>query len=230
MASGNSSIPVQRKHLKLIEEFTDKTRAETARSLSGEDSKQDLVGTALSALYQASTCSRKCHGGDHVLECLSGRAYNLGCSAYTLIASGFYDEAQNLIRGIGEILNIVTLSAVDKVAFEDWRSSDPKTRWKKYSPAKIRRILEKNSPSFLYVDKHRYSELCEKYTHVGPSTRPNLYDDLGVPVVGGIYQSDGFEKSMGELSRLLGILSLQISKYFNFDDLFQQLRDDGSNL
>ena len=96
-----------------------------------------MIGTALSALYQAATCHRKCHGGSHVLEALAGRVYNLACSAYSLITQGFYDEALNLIRSIGEISNLISLSIVDKEAIAEWLSSDQKTRIKKFRPARL---------------------------------------------------------------------------------------------
>jgi len=73
-----------------------------------------LIGVALSALFQAATCYRSCSGGPHILEALAGRSYNLAAAAYTVITRGFYDEGLLLIRSIGEIANLIALSASDK--------------------------------------------------------------------------------------------------------------------
>lgn len=66
-----------------------------------------VIGTSLSALYQAGTCYRKCQNNGHVLEALAGRAHNLGIGALTLARCGLFDEAFNLLRGIGEISNLI---------------------------------------------------------------------------------------------------------------------------
>ena len=151
-----------------------------------EEGDLALIGTALSALYQAATCHRRCYGGGHVLESLCGRAYNLGSSAYLLASFGYYDEALNLVRGIGEIANIVSLSVLDKKSLREWLEANPNTRRKKFSPARVRRILEERGQTLMYADSDWYAKFCELYTHVGPGTRPNLHNDAGIPVAGGV--------------------------------------------
>ena len=67
-----------------------------------------VLGTALAGLYTSATCHRGCRGGDHVIEALGARIYNLATGAYTLISVGLYDEALSLVRSIGEIGNAAT--------------------------------------------------------------------------------------------------------------------------
>jgi hypothetical protein len=86
----------------------------SAETLSESEEDCAMIGTAMSALFQAATCHRVCKQGPHIFEAMCGRAYNLGCSAYLLAISGLYDEAGNLIRSIGEIANLVSLSAWDR--------------------------------------------------------------------------------------------------------------------
>jgi hypothetical protein len=154
---------------------------------------------------------------------LSGRAYNLGAGAYTLIVRGLYDEGMNLIRSIAEISNLIALSAADKDAIKEWLASDHKTRLKKFSPAKVRELLNKPGQEYPHFDGNWYSEFCEKYTHVNPGTKPNLHNEAGQAYVGGAYQKDGLEKSLGELATVLGVTALMVCAYVKFDDLLVEI-------
>src|SRR5436190_18244380 len=87
-------------------------RAEGQHALEASESmlqkmkpQLELLGWALAALYEVGTCNQKCWGGPHLLESLCVRVYNLGVSAYLLMVRGFYDEALNLVRSIGEVGN-----------------------------------------------------------------------------------------------------------------------------
>ena len=161
-------------HLRIIEMLSEKTWQISEAELRKHSKDLAIVGTSLSALYQAATCHRKCHGNPHIFEALTGRTYNLACSAYILIERGFYDEALNLLRSIGEIYNLLCLSIEDKVSFRKWLSADHKTRLKEFSPAMVRKLLEKQKMPLIYVQKDWYNSFCEKYTHVNPTTKPNL--------------------------------------------------------
>ncbi len=218
----NQEIPKGLDHLLLIASLSDRTRKQSEVHLKKHSFELMMIGTALSALYQAATCHRKCHGGSHVLEALAGRVYNLACSAYSLITQGFYDEALNLIRSIGEISNLLSLSIADKEAIAERLSSDQRTRIKKFGPASVRQMLE-NSGGFIIADKDWYAEFCEKYTHVTPGTRPNLHNETGVPVAGGVVQERGIEASLGELSTILGSTAMIICRYFKLEDLLAEI-------
>ena len=165
-----------------------------------------------------------CRGGPHFLQSLYGRAYNLGTAAYVLCTLGLYDEALNLIRGIGEIGNIIALSVVDKGAMTDWLTSDSKVRRTRFSPAKVGKLLEAKGGALMCADSDWYSELCENFTHVNPATRPNLHGKAGRAHVGGIFQEQGLTRAIDELAGVLGVMGLQICKYSSFDDLFDLLK------
>lgn len=223
MTENPETIPVGLDHLLMVERLNSVLKDKTYQEMLTNKEPARLVGTALSILYQAATCQRECHGGAHILESLCGRAYNLGTSAYILCTLGFYDEALNLVRGIGEIANIVSLSVVDKDALKEWLGSDAKTRMTKFSPAKVRKLLEEKGRELMYADRDWYSQLCENYTHVHPGTAPNLHNKTNQAYVGGIFQEDGLWKAIGELATVLSFLSMIISRYFKFDDLFELL-------
>ena len=183
-----------------------------------------LIGTCLSALYQASTCHRKCHNNGHVLEALAGRAHNLGAAAIDLARGGFYDEALNLIRGIGEIANLIAALAVNKEALRDWLASTPETRRKKFGPGKIRDMLRKNGAGFpILADTDWYSRLCESYTHVTPKTRPGAHGRDSKDWVGPVFQKQGADSSISELAGIIAPLAAMICAYFKFDDLFAEI-------
>lgn len=142
MENNKVEIPTGLEHLAMIRRGAMYVANQTAENLDDYIINNDIIGTSLNAIYQAATCHRKCHGGGHILESLCGRAYNLSCSAYDLTIFGLYDEALNLIRGLGELTNLVMLSAIDGAKIREWVSADRKTRMTKFRPFKVRRMLE----------------------------------------------------------------------------------------
>jgi hypothetical protein len=188
-------------------------------NVSSSDTNRALIGTSLCALYQAATCHRKCWNTGHIFESLCGRAHNLGAAAYSLILLGYYDEALNLVRAIGETNNIVLLSVFDKPAFAQWLKADTKTRIRQFSPVKIRLLLEaaENCAPVL-ADETWYAELCEKYVHISAQTVPNMHNDT-TPIVGGVFQERGMEECLGTLGEILAALALLVCRYFQYEDL-----------
>ena len=207
----------------MLAAITEHNRGLSASKLDSVKEYLNIVGVSLAILYQAGTCHRKCFGGAHILESLSGRAYNLGCSAYILICRGFYDEALNLVRGIGEIANLVSLSVVDKDALQRWIKSDTRTRLRDFSPAKIRKLLEEHEPLLLCADRDWYSNFCESYTHVHAGTKPNAHNDDNKAHVGGVVQDKGLNDSVSELATVSAKLAMLVSKYTEMNDMFSML-------
>ncbi len=190
-----------------------------------------FIGVCMTVLYQAATCHRRCHGGAHLLESLCGRAYNLSAAAIHLAKIGYYDEALNLVRGIGEIANLVALSAVEPDAIKQWLAADDKARRNKFSPARVRERLAKTAVMPMIADADWYGTLCEKYTHVTPNTKPNFHNDER-PRCGGFFQEKGLDEVLGNLATILGFLAMFVCRFFDFDDLFKEissmLKDDAA--
>jgi len=145
----------------------------------------------MNVLYQAATCHRKCHGGQHTFERLLGRAYNLSCGAYHLTIFGLYDEALSLIRSLGEIANLVMLSALDGPKIKEWLHASREERLRNFSPVKIRRMVRNKGMEPCANDKW-YREMSEGYTHITPDTQPNFHG--GAAFVGGRYEKEGMQK------------------------------------
>jgi hypothetical protein len=223
-ATKNRDIPNGVAHLELLDLGAALALREGQTAIrEKEKTNLQFIGVCLCVLYQAATCHRKCHGGAHVLESLCGRAYNLAASAIHLSKLGYYDEALNLIRGIGEISNLVALSSVEEGAIQEWLTADDKTRRNKFSPARVRERVRKNSVVPMIADGDWYSDLCEKYTHVTPKTKPNFHNQER-PMCGGHFQLNGLDEALGQLATILGFLSMFVCKYFKFDDLFGEIK------
>lgn len=222
-AQSDQAIPTGLDHLDLIERGAKLSRHMTEDVFPKHNTDLALLGICLSALYQASTCHRKCHGGGHVLEGLCGRAYNQTTASYHLMLLGFYDESLNLTRGIGEIANLVWLSVLDKSAIQGWFNADEKVRRREFTPASVRSRLEKHGKIEAFATTDWYQELCGKYVHVNPSTKPGAHD-FPDGFVGGIFQPNGFNEALEKLVGIVCALSLLICKYFQFDDLFDEIK------
>ena len=218
-------IPSGLNHLKMVTSIAEHNQHLSTSKMNAINHDLNILGISLSILYQAATCHRKCFGGSHILESLAGRAYNLACSSYLLICNGFYDEALNLVRSIGEITNLVSLSVVDKSALERWINSDTRTRLRDFSPSKIRTLLEKHDPALLCANRDWYSHFCENYTHVHAGTKPNVHNADNQAYAGGTVQDDGLKLSVAELTNITTQLAMFISKYVEMTDMFSVLCD-----
>ena len=171
-----SSIPMGSNHLNMIFDCANVTQSVHKQKLGIEGTKFELLGSSLSTLYIAATCARGCNGGNHIFERLSAKAYNGISSAYILTNTGFYDEALSITRGVGELANLLSLSFVESDKFQEWLLASPNDRKKKFSPYKIRMLLEPyKDVGFLIVDKQWYGELSEEFCHIHPNGTPNKH-------------------------------------------------------
>ena len=203
----NHHLPIGRDYLARVDKSEVAARIQSEEVAALND-HLTLIGISLCALYQAATCHRKCWNQGHVLEALCGRAHNLGAAAYQLIMAGFYDEALNLVRAIGETYNIVLLSVFDKKSLSEWLRSDKKARLRNFSPFKVRLLLESRGGGVpMIVDEDWYADLCEKYVHISAETRPNMHTG-DQAYVGGVFQEQGMGDSLETLGEILGALSL----------------------
>ncbi len=221
--TARATIPSGIDHLKMVARLETATNSQSLKDFSTSDAQYQLIGTALSVLYQAATCHRKCHGGPHILESLCGRMYNLAVGAYLLAQRGLYDEALNLTRSIGEASNLIALSVIDKAALKEWLSSDKKTRLSKFSPSKIRKALERQEPALVLASEDWYAKFCEAYTHVTPQTKPNMHNSRGQAYVGGVYQAEGLNSTLEELATVLASVAMIVCGYFKFSDLLAEI-------
>jgi hypothetical protein len=182
----------------------------------------EFLGWALAALYEVGTCNRKCWGGPHLLEALCVRVYNLGVSAYLLTARGFYDEALNLVRSVGEIGNLISLVASEDNIIPAWVGADKATRIREFGPGAVRRRL-KQSKGVLIAPPDWYAEFCDAYTHPTPGIIPNMHNSTGLGYAGGVVQEEGLTKTLDEIIGKVGAIALMAAAFAQLQDYKERL-------
>ena len=163
-------------------------------------------------------------GGDHLLERLAARVYNLASASYSLISIGYYDEALSLVRSIGEIANLLSLSMCDKQQFVGWVKSSKQDRISKFSPVKIRNLLEQSGITLM--DKEWYAKLCESYVHVAPHAKINNFNEDDRNLCGGIVQRNGVEACLDQLTTIVSMISLFYCREFELNDYFDLIANE----
>jgi hypothetical protein len=210
-----SEFPVANDFLDLLQKFadassqdTDKFCAEAGKSLP---QTVDAMGTVLSILYRLACCHYGCPGGDHQIEWLAGKFVSQAASAHRLVRAAQYDEALMLIRGMGEIANLLWLFQEDRAELVAWKGADKKTRLNRFGPAAVRRRLEQLSELGSPIDSERYAALCEIATHPTPGLAPGHYSGTGRPVLGVILQEVGVFVCVNELAYAIAMSAIPIA-------------------
>jgi hypothetical protein len=170
----------------------------------------DGLGTVLSILYRLACCAWGCHGGDHQIEWLTGKIVNHAAGSHRLIRSGNYDEALALVRGIGEIANLLWLFEMDPAALAQWKSVDRRERMKQFSPVNVRERLKTATPIGAPIGDDRYRALCEVATHPQPLFPPGHYSGTGRPVLGVLIQPAGIYATNTELGYAVAMAALPL--------------------
>jgi hypothetical protein len=141
MSDRVSEFPNERAFLELTQELADASSERTDRFFA-EAGKSlpktvDATGTVLSILYRLACCHYGCRGGDHQIEWLTGKFVSQAISAYRLVRAAQYDEALMLIRGMGEIANLLWLFYEDRAELATWKVADKKARLNNFGPAAV---------------------------------------------------------------------------------------------
>ena len=134
---------------------------------------------------------------------------------------GFYDESLVITRSIGEIANVLLFNQ-DNSAYLEWLGLDETARLTRFSPVKVRIKLEEIENrrgvnlKMLSVDEHRYRTLSSLASHVTPHTKPQDYNEVAIPVLGGHFQQVGFMTCLNELARVVGLILAITPKLLRF--------------
>jgi hypothetical protein len=215
-------FPASRDFLDLVQkladansENTDKFCAEAGKSLP---QTVDGTGTVLSILYRLACCYYGCRGGDHQVEWLAGKFVSQAVSAHRLARAAQYDEALMIIRGMGEIANLLWLFYEDRTELVAWKAADRKVRLNNFGPAAVRRRLEAVSKFGPPIDAERYAALCEIATHPTPNLAPGHYSGKGRPVLGAILQEVGVFVCVNELAYAIAVTAIPIAVLLDGSD------------
>lgn len=169
------------------------------------------IGTTLSLLDRMSSCWWGCGGGQHQIEYLCGRITSNGRAALRLLRFGFYDESLALCRQMGENANILNLLALDGEALTDWEASQ-----EGFLPVEVRRRIEAIQGKVL-IDQYRYKTLSNVATHVNPTTVPQTYNPIRLPVVGAKVQDEGIMLCLNEIALPLAVSATFGARLINFE-------------
>jgi hypothetical protein len=161
-----------------------------------------LLSVSIEVLYEVSTCAHGCRGGDHRIEYITGRSYNLAVGAVSLINLGLYDEALCLVRQLGEITNLLALFAAVPSRYTEWVTAKRGQRLKNFSPQAVRNALGQLKDLGIPIDEHWYRMLCEEAVHVTPDTLPNAHNDEKRPMVGGRHDNEARQITVSHLANV----------------------------
>jgi hypothetical protein len=204
-------VPEGFEFLRLVELLESKCRESTRsqfNNLSDETQRcLSSIGTVLSLIDRVASCWWGCNGGTHLLEHLVGRSTASAMAALHSAQSGYYDEALNQVRSIGEIANLLSLFNAERNSLTEWSASSKNVRRSKYGPAAVRRRLS-DLQAPIPISAERYSALCELATHPTPSTSPQSYNPLHMPSVGHIFQPAGYMTTINEIALALTFVAL----------------------
>lgn len=191
----------------------------------------ESLGSVLSIIYRLACCAWGCKGGDHQVEWLLGKITNQASSALRLIRAGLYDEALSIVRGTGEIANLIWLFASNLDELESWKTSDSRVRKNTFSPYSVRMRLEEVSIIGPPIDKDRYSKLCDVGIHPTPKFAPGHYNGTGRPILGCVIQPAGVYVAMTELGYAVAMCAVHSAKLVDApDDIQLMLKDESVKL
>jgi len=197
-----NEFPEGREYLAFLREIENSCEDTTYAALGSEEKSLkgivEQLGTVLSLLYRLASCFWGCHGKGHVVEYLVGRTVTSAHSSLRLINFGYYDESLALTRNISEIGNLLMLFLVEQSHFSSWLDLSDKERQNKYSPSAVRKALKK-AGTIVPTLQSEYSWLCEIRTHVTPRTSPQNHNEAGQPILGGLYQGNGYKTAINKL-------------------------------
>jgi len=228
-------FPIARDFLDLVQELADTSSKNTDKfcAEAGERLPQtlDAAGTVLSILYRLASCYYGCSGGDHQVEWLAGKFVNQAVSVHRLVRAAQYDEALMLVRGMGEIANLLWLFQEDRTELVAWKAADKKTRLNHFGPGAVRRRLEKLGELGPPIDTERYAALCEIATHPTPSLAPGHYSGTSRPVLGAVLQEVGVFVCVNELAYAIAMAAIPIAVLVDSrDDIKAQVEGQSVHL
>jgi hypothetical protein len=134
-----------------------------------------------------------------------GKFVNQAISAQRLIRAAQYDEALMVIRGMGEISNLLWLFRNAEHELNAWKAADKAMRLRQFGPGKVRQRLKKLLKVGPLIDDDRYQSLCEIGTHPTPGVAPGHYTGTGRPILGAIPQIAGILVCVNELAYVVAV-------------------------
>ena len=146
-----------------------------------------------------------------MFEYMAGRTCTSAHAAHRLLDFGYYDEALSLSRNIAEIGNLVHLFLKDGSHIRRWLDLPETERRNVYQPVGVRKALEALGES-APTDRDRYAWLCEIGTHINPRTRPQAHNAEARPLLGAVFQKEGWQVAVESLAWSVCTVSAPLAK------------------
>ena len=147
----------------------------------------EALGTVLSYLDCVASCRWSCRESSHLEEHLIDRALSNLLAAHRLLRIGYFDQAGNIIRQIGETANLFYLFMESNASYLEWQNASEKARREKFSPRQVRSRLTTLSLPQLW-DNKMYQLFSRAFVHVSPSIEPRNHKVLTAPAIGSNYR------------------------------------------
>ena len=104
-----------------------------------------------------------------IIKMLSIRVFNAFGASQLLLFSGYHQKSGMVMRDIIETVNLLDLFSSEPELIEQWRNADDRQRKKKFSPAAIRKILDKRDGDTSRKREKTYKMFSELAAH------PNMH-------------------------------------------------------
>lgn len=103
------------------------------------------------------------------IQILGLQIFNQSASALKLILSGYYHASISVMRSLLETMFLLDYFSTDNALIKEWNKSEKITRINgKFSPSKIRKVLDTRDGFKENKRNQYYSRLCELGTHPTP--------------------------------------------------------------
>jgi len=195
----------------LERECSIKTMDLLSRGDKSDPTHFDCICAACSLLDDMASCMWECTGGDHSVHRLCGKVSSHSKATLCLLRNGYYDEAFALCRIIGETANLLCLFCADGQELEKWCAEKEKDRADEFKPKDVRGRLNRLGIS-LPIDEEEYWELSNRVVHANPHTRPQVYNDRDMSMLGSVFQEDGLRSGLSTLTEFLCLTTFFGSK------------------
>ncbi len=161
---GNGGIPENLSRLHAGEEYL----RQKAIEIVNADEALKLHLRAIEAGMELADLLRQ-HGSDSedikVIRILGMRCFNSFASAIKLAMSGYSQTSALVLRDVLETVFLIDLFQTQHCLIAEWRFADKKTLREKFSPASVRKALDKRDGNIKSKREELYKLFCELAGH-----------------------------------------------------------------
>lgn len=138
-----------------------------------------------------------------VVKMLSIRMFNAFGASLTLMSSGYHQNSGSVMRDILESVFLMDLFKTDHTAIERWRFADKKKQHEEFSPAAVRKALDKRDGAHTKKREKVYKMFSELAAHPNMHSQHMLRPEKGGDIVTGPFMEETtLEAGVSELGRI----------------------------